>query len=80
MKVGVAGCDIAPPEPALLTPTGIGHIQPTRGVLDDMSARAIAFQAGGKVAFVVIGDQLFTGGTYRRPSAKRWPKRSAAIR
>ena len=61
LKVGVAGCDIAPPEPALLTPVGMGHIQPTRGVLDDLSARAIAFQAGGKVAFVVIGDQLFTG-------------------
>ena len=60
LRVGVAGCDIAPPEPALLTPTGIGHIQPTRGLLDDMSARAIAFQAGGKVAFVVVGDQLFT--------------------
>ena len=60
LKVGVAACDIAPPEPALLTPTGIGHIQPTRGVLDEMSARAIAFQAGGKVAFLVIGDQLFT--------------------
>jgi HEAT repeat protein len=60
LKVGVAGCDIAPPEPALLTATGIGHIQPTRGVLDEMSARAIAFQAGGKLAFVVIGDQLFT--------------------
>ncbi len=61
LKVGVAVCDIAPPQPALLTPTGMGHIQPTRGVLDAMSARAIAFQAGGKVAFVVIGDQVFTG-------------------
>jgi hypothetical protein len=29
-------------------------------VLYDLSARAIAFQAGGKVAFLVIGDQIFT--------------------
>jgi HEAT repeat protein len=61
LKVGVAGCDIAPPEPALLTPGGIVHSQPTRGVLYDLSARALAFQAGGKVAFLVIGDQIFTG-------------------
>jgi HEAT repeat protein len=61
LKVGVASCDITPPQPTLLTAIGMDHIQPTLGALNSISARAIAFQAGGKVAFVVIGDQVFTG-------------------
>ena len=31
LKVGVAACDIAPPQPALLTAAGMAHVQPTRG-------------------------------------------------
>jgi HEAT repeat protein len=60
LKVGVASCDISPPEPTLLTPTGMGHSQPTRGLLDPLCVRALAIQAGGETAFVVIGDQLFS--------------------
>jgi HEAT repeat protein len=59
LRVGVGACDISPAKPELLTPVGLTHAEPTRGVLDPLEVRALAFQAGGKTTLLVTGDQLF---------------------
>ncbi len=56
LHIGVATGDLTPPDPALLKPTGMDRLVPTRGVLDDLRAEAMAIAAGGELAFVVTSD------------------------
>jgi hypothetical protein len=55
-QVGVAWRDISPEQPTLLKPTGMGRPVPTRGVLDPLRLEAMAFRAGGELAFFTTSD------------------------
>jgi neutral ceramidase len=55
-QVGVAWRDISPENPELLTPTGMGRLVPTRGVLDPLRMEAMAIRAGGELAFFTTSD------------------------
>ncbi len=55
-RAGVARRDIAPPQPRLLKPTGMGRPHPTRGVLDPLFVEALAVQAAGRTGFVITAD------------------------
>jgi hypothetical protein len=58
LKIGVARRDITPENPHLLTQTGMGRLEQTIGVLDELFAEALAIETGGEAALIVTADLL----------------------
>src|ERR1035437_9599924 len=56
LKIGVGRRDITPTKTELLTQTGMGRLERTKGVLDKLFVEALAIEVGGQAAFVVTGD------------------------
>ncbi|NLX59842.1 MAG: hypothetical protein GXY74_12225 [Phycisphaerae bacterium] len=56
LRIGAARRDITPDEPHLLKPTGMGRLEPTRGVLDRLCVEAMAIDAGDGPAFILTSD------------------------
>ena len=65
LQIGVGTADITPAHPELLSPTGMGRLVPTRGVLDGLRVEALAIRAGGDLAFITTSDlrTLFMEGS-----------------
>ncbi|NLF31799.1 MAG: hypothetical protein GX591_13045 [Planctomycetes bacterium] len=56
LEIGVAAQEVVPARPELITPTGMGRLGPTLGILQPPRMEAMAIRAGGELVLMTTGD------------------------